>query len=130
MRVERSVDFPNSQGPDKAPSIQAPLLKNLVPIFRDDVKIVMDMIGAAEHQALSSVRVMALILGSSKSPSYLKGEPEKIIPRSKRVEFEGLDHGDTSNKAQHGNPQTVARELERFFVKEDGANTSRRDRVL
>jgi pimeloyl-ACP methyl ester carboxylesterase len=65
-----------------------------------------------------------LLLGGSKSPSYLRHGVkmlEKVLPQSRRVEFLGLDHGGSSDPSpynKHGNPRIVAQELRRFFAQD------------
>ncbi|KIY03650.1 uncharacterized protein Z520_00341 [Fonsecaea multimorphosa CBS 102226] len=100
-----------------------PLVKDLIPTVRNDFEIAMSMLGEETLQKLASIQTETLILGGSRSQAYLKNsvrELEKILPNAARVEFEGLDHGGTCNKAQHGSPEVFAAELRRFFSQGNG----------
>jgi len=97
-------------------SFMSEMAKNL----HYDFEIVAETAGKFEDYA--RVKSEVLLLGGSKSPSYLKQglkKLEKVLPRSKRIEFPGLDHGGSSDPSpynRHGNPKIVAQELRRFFA--------------
>ncbi|EXJ57217.1 hypothetical protein A1O7_07564 [Cladophialophora yegresii CBS 114405] len=121
MRFERPVGLPDdNQGRNTAVAQQELLFKDLVPTFRNDIKIALDMLGEQSLQALSAVQTETLILGGTRSPAYLQRsvrEIDKILPQSKCVELPGIDHGGTFNKRQGGSPEVFAQELRRFFSK-------------
>ncbi|OAP63173.1 hypothetical protein AYL99_02400 [Fonsecaea erecta] len=116
-----SNNKPNSK--DSSPSdgeqqYAGPLIKDLIPTVRNDIEIAMSMLGEESLQKLAAIQTETLILGGSRSQAYLKNavhELERTLPNAVRVEFDGLDHGATFNKAQHGSPDVFAAELRRFF---------------
>jgi hypothetical protein len=79
-----------------------------------------EMTGVLERFRTVSAEV--LLLGGSKGLAWLKpalDALEKVLPRYKRIEFPGLDHGaacDVSNTNRGGKPLLVAQELRRFFA--------------
>ncbi|ETI25747.1 hypothetical protein G647_02521 [Cladophialophora carrionii CBS 160.54] len=119
MRFERPVGLPNdNQGTNTAVAQQGLSFKDLVPTFCNDIKIALDMLGEQNLRALSAIQTESLILGGTRSPAYLQRsvrEIDKILPNSKRVELQGIDHGGTFNKQQGGSPEVFAQELRRFF---------------
>lgn len=94
-------------------------MRRLAPTLHYDFQLVVEMSEKVER--FRAVHTDVLLLGGSKSPAYLKAALdalEKVMPRAKRVEFAGLDHGgssDRSNMNRGGNPELVAQELRRFF---------------
>ena len=99
-------------------------------VSRNDITIALETVGEENFQALSSNQTETLILGGTKSPAYLQRsthELEKILPNSTRVEFKGLDHDGTFNKALHGSPEVFARELKRFFSEGNTSGASKED---
>ncbi|KIW97686.1 uncharacterized protein Z519_01270 [Cladophialophora bantiana CBS 173.52] len=120
----------NKETTDSVLPSRQPLVKDLVPTFRNDIEIAMSMLGEDNLQKLSAVQTETLILGGSRSPPFLKHsvlELQNILPNCARVEFEGLDHGGTFNKAQHGSPDVFAAELHRFFSQGNGNETLKED---
>jgi pimeloyl-ACP methyl ester carboxylesterase len=95
-------------------------MRLLAPTLHYDFQLVAEM--AETLKRYQSVPVDVLLLGGSKSPVYLKtalDALEKVLPRSRRIECTGLDHGgssDASNTNRGGHPELVAQELRRFFV--------------
>lgn len=96
-------------------------MKTLAPSLQYDFRIVAEMSG--QIQRFRDLKTETLLLGGSKSPAYLKDALdalEKVLPHATRIEFPGLDHGAawTRDKQRnpHGQPETVARELRRFFT--------------
>lgn len=96
--------------------------RNVAPALQFDFKTIEDV--SSKWQTLQGVGVDVdvLLLGGSKSPRYLHralDALEKILPNSRRIELEGLDHGAAWNyhKRQNprGNPKRVALELRQFF---------------
>ncbi len=92
----------------------------LAPTLHYDFQLVAEMAETLEN--FRAVRAEVLLLGGSKSPAWLKvalDALEKVLPRAKRIEFPGLDHGgssDVSSTNRSGKPELVARELRRFFA--------------
>ena len=92
----------------------------LAPTLHYDFQLVVEM--SDRLDSFKAIRAEVLLLGGSKSPAWLKvalDALEKVLPRVKRIEFPGLDHGgssDPSNTNRGGDPQRVAQELRRFFV--------------
>ncbi|KAH0832471.1 hypothetical protein AYO21_05154 [Fonsecaea monophora] len=121
MTLEQTGNKPNKElagGENTQPSV-----KDLIPTFRNDIDIVMSMLGEETLQKLAAIQTETLILGGSRSQAYLKNsvrELEKILPNARRVELAGVDHGGTFNKAQHGSPEVFAAELRRFFSRDNG----------
>lgn len=85
-----------------------------------DFSVVAEMSGRLDE--FRGVKADVLLLGGSESPAYLKAaldSLERILPRAKRTEFSGLDHGGSSDPSpfnKKGNPELVAREVRRYLV--------------
>ena len=85
----------------------------LVPSFHYDYLLVREMQGTLE--TFKEVNAEILLIGGSKSPSFLKNTLdalEEVLPNVKRVELQGLSH---SGPLVTGNPKRVAQELKHFF---------------
>ncbi|KAK9318862.1 Alpha/Beta hydrolase protein [Lipomyces orientalis] len=107
MALERSSD--GSDGPLP--------MKVLAPTLHYDSQVVIEMDGKLE--TFKAIEIEVLLLGGSKSPSYLKtavDELEKVIPHVIRVEFDGLNHGATGNKNRRGQPDRVAEAVRSFLT--------------
>ena len=95
-------------------------MRMLAPTLHYDFQLIAEMAETLER--FSAVRADVLLLGGSKSPTYLKialDALEKVLPHAQRIEFPGLDHGGSSDKSttnRGGEPQRVAQELRRFFA--------------
>ncbi len=95
-------------------------MRMLTPTLHYDFQLVAEMAETPEN--FRAVRAEVLLLGGSKSPAWLKvalDALEKVLPRAKRIEFPGLDHGgssDVSSTNRSGKPELVAQELRRFFA--------------
>lgn len=123
IRYDKPVGLSLEQTASNVPSQPTPLFKDLIPTFRNDVVVATEMLGEEQLGMLSAIRAKTLILGGSKSPPYLQHavrELERIVPGSRRVELQNMDHGGTNNKAQHGSPELFAEELKRFFSEGNG----------
>jgi hypothetical protein len=95
-------------------------LDELLPSMRYDFGVLLARAGKV--MSFSSVSQPVLLLGGTKSPSYLKaalGALENIIPNNQRVELEGLDHSGPWNSDKGGHPEVVAKELVKFFTEEN-----------
>jgi pimeloyl-ACP methyl ester carboxylesterase len=96
-------------------------MRMLAPTLHYDFQLVTEMAETLEN--FKAVRPEVLLLGGSESPAWLKvalDALEKVLPHVKRIEFPGLDHGgssDNSNTNRGGQPELVAQELRRFFLK-------------
>jgi pimeloyl-ACP methyl ester carboxylesterase len=92
-------------------------MRSLAPLLRYDFALIVEMGGkAARFKALEPE---VLLLGSSRSPAYLKqalGDLEQTIPRVRRVELPGLDHAASWNSDIGGRPEPVARAVRSFFA--------------
>ena len=94
-------------------------MRMLAPTLHYDFQLVDEMAETLENYR--AIRAEVLLLGGSKSPTWLKvalDALEKVLPHAQRVEFPGLDHGgssDVSSTNRTGKPELVAQELRRFF---------------
>ncbi|HLW02386.1 MAG TPA: alpha/beta hydrolase [Ktedonobacterales bacterium] len=86
-----------------------------------DFRDIVEMHGALKR--FSAIQTETLLLGGSKSPAYLTRDLdalEKVLPHVTRMEFPGLGHAASwdydKQRNPTGNPETVARELRRFFA--------------
>jgi pimeloyl-ACP methyl ester carboxylesterase len=94
----------------------------LIPTMHYDPQLVKAMEGTLEN--FSMMRADVLLLGGSKSKSYLKVALDalgEVLPRATRVEFAGLGHLAADND---GKPERVAQELRRFFGEPHTAHSS------
>jgi len=101
----RFVD--NPEGDDVA-------IKALVPTQHYDMIIIQET--ADSIQDYKSVSADVLLLGGSKSPSFLTTSIdalEHVLPSVQRKTLAGFDHLSAAND---GKPEVVAKELQRFFV--------------
>jgi pimeloyl-ACP methyl ester carboxylesterase len=105
---------------DKQPKQGAISMRTLAPTLHYDFSVVAALSG--KQRRFKEIRANVLLLGGSKSPTYLKaalGQLAEILPHARRVEFPGLDHGgssDVSEMNRSGDPERVAQELRRFFA--------------
>ena len=86
----------------------------LLPTFHFDHQLVVEMQGTLEN--FKAVRAHVLLLGGSKSPSYLKrtlNALSNVLSNVERFEFVGLGHAAAIDS---GKPERVALELRRFFL--------------
>jgi pimeloyl-ACP methyl ester carboxylesterase len=103
----RFVD--NPEGDDVA-------IKALVPTQHYDMMIVQETANSIEEY--KSVGADVLLLGGSKSPSFLTTSLDALqceLPSVRRKTLDGLDHLSAAND---GKPEVVAKELQRFFANE------------
>jgi hypothetical protein len=73
---------------------------------------------ADKAELYKAVSQEILLLGGSNSPAYLKealSNLEKILPRAKRIEFEGLDHSAPWNSDHKGQPKKIAEAIRQFL---------------
>ncbi|MGZ4882251.1 MAG: alpha/beta fold hydrolase [Halobacteriota archaeon] len=88
--------------------------QELIRTFHYDYQLVTEMQGTLE--SFKAVPADVLLLGASKSPSFLKhtlDALENVIPHVHRVEMQGLPHGAAYDG---GKPERVAQELRGFFL--------------
>lgn len=88
--------------------------KALIPTMHFDAQLVLEL--AEKIENFRAIQAEVLLLGGSKSPAYLKIALDglgKVLPKTKRVTFSGLDHLGPDND---GKPELVAQELRHFFV--------------
>jgi pimeloyl-ACP methyl ester carboxylesterase len=91
-------------------------MRRLAPTLRHDFAIVAEMAGTAER--FRALRPEVLLMGGSRSPSYLEdalSDLARTLPRATSVELPGLDHAATWNADVGGRPLAIAPELRRFF---------------
>ncbi|NBD24894.1 alpha/beta fold hydrolase [Paenibacillus glycinis] len=92
----------------------------LAPTLHYDGRLLVEMTGKLDRY--KTLRADTLLLGGSRGLPYLKpalDALEKTLPRAKRLELPGLDHGgacDVSQSNRGGKPELVAQELRRFFA--------------
>jgi len=92
-------------------------MKELASTLHYDFQLVSEMSDTLEN--FKAVRTSVLLLGGSRSPTYLKiatDNLEKVLPHVERVEFPRLDHAAAWNTDRGGQPEPVAKELRRFFA--------------
>ena len=92
-------------------------MRELASTLRYDFQLVVEM--SEKLESFRALRAEVLLLGGSKSPTYLKvalDALEKVLPQVKRIEFPGLGHEASWNTDRGGQPERVAQELRRFFV--------------
>jgi pimeloyl-ACP methyl ester carboxylesterase len=89
-------------------------IKSLIPTMQYDMVVVRETADTLPDYEGLPARV--LLLGGSKSPSFLKtalGTLARTLPHVERVTFPGLDHLGPTND---GKPSIVAAELRKFFA--------------
>ncbi|KAH0541848.1 hypothetical protein FGG08_003732 [Glutinoglossum americanum] len=111
---------PSPQSPDDSNSTTTPAnMRALAPTLHYDFQISLSMSDDEAISNLSKVTTEVLLIGGSKSPTYLRSgldRLEKVLPNiNKRVVFAGLGHGATGNSDRRGQPALVAEELRGFF---------------
>ena len=98
------------------PAGQYPTMKELAATLHADFAIVASSSGRRDDWAIAAD---TLLMGGSKSPALLKDaltDLAEALPRARRVELEGLDHGASWNGDVRGHPELVAPELRQFFA--------------
>jgi len=104
------------RGDDKDSSPHAKL-RELIPSMRYDFNDVSSMQG--KMATMANIDKPMLLLSGTKSPGYLRHSVrslERVIPHSRHIELEGLDHSGAWNIARGGHPETVATALLEFFA--------------
>ncbi|HUX71356.1 MAG TPA: hypothetical protein VMV41_12640 [Cellulomonadaceae bacterium] len=116
---------------EKTASPDAITMRALAPTVRHEGDLVAELAGHAE--AFRTVTADVLLLGGSKGLAFTdpaRDELARVLPRVRRVEFPGFDHGassDSSTTNRGSNPQTVAavaRELRSFLVAAAGPSST------
>jgi pimeloyl-ACP methyl ester carboxylesterase len=105
----------NSQ--DKAAADGEPAFRELAPTLRDDAQVIAETAGDLDVYRQLDAEV--LLLGGTKTSAYLKAALTAlrgVLPRARRADLPGLDHGATSNTAMRGSPERVAAEIRRFLI--------------
>lgn len=88
-------------------------LRELIPTMQFDPQLVAEMEGKVE--IFSALHTKVLLLGGSKSQTYLKAALDALnttLPNVERITLSGLGHLAADNGGQ---PERVAQELQRFF---------------
>src|SRR5215831_4055253 len=111
LLVDRAMKAEDKHPPTKYLPIRA-----LAGTLRYDSQLAVERSGNLER--FSFIRAEVLLLGGSRSPTYLKAaldSLEQVLPEVRRVEFRGLNHGASWNADRGGKPKPLAWELRRFF---------------
>ena len=91
-------------------------MRMLAPTLHYDFQLAAETEGSLE--SFREIRADVLLLGGSKSPSYLRASVDalaRIFPRATRIIFTGVGHEASGNVNRRGKPELVAGELRRFF---------------
>lgn len=105
---------------DKKAAPGAVTMRTLAPTLHYEGMLLAEMAGTLD--AFADVKAEVLLLGGSKGLGFLKpalDDLTRTLPVSRRVEFDGLDHGgsaDVSKANPKGRPEVVAAELRPFFA--------------
>ncbi len=95
--------------------------RKLAPTLRYEGVLLAEMAGTIGSFAEVPAEVL-LLGGSKKGPAFLRpalDALEQTLPRARRVELAGLDHGgsaDVSNTNRGGKPEVVAQAIRPFFA--------------
>jgi pimeloyl-ACP methyl ester carboxylesterase len=90
--------------------------RDLAPTLPYDGRIVVATTDSVERYR--AVTAPTLLIGGSKSPTYLKtalSALERVLPDVRRVEIAGIGHGGTENTDRRGAPAKVAAEIAKFL---------------
>ncbi len=90
--------------------------RELAPTLHHDGRVIVEMSG--KQESLRALRARVLLLGGSRSTTFLKAGLEsiaRVLPEAQRVVFPGLNHAASWNEDRGGQPGPVAQELRRFF---------------
>jgi pimeloyl-ACP methyl ester carboxylesterase len=98
-------------------------MRMLAPTLHYDFQLIRESEGPLER--FKNIRADLLLLGGTKSPSYLQTSVKalsKVFPRAGRITLRGLGHEASGNANQWGKPQQVAQELRQFWHCQDVAS--------
>jgi hypothetical protein len=101
----------------KAPAGEYPTMAEIAPTLHYDFAVVAAASGDLDQYR--TVDAVTLLMGGSKSPTFLKRALDDlagIIPGATRLTLDGVDHAASWNRDRGGNPEPVATELRRFFA--------------
>jgi pimeloyl-ACP methyl ester carboxylesterase len=109
------------KGEDKKAASDDVTMRKLAPTLHCDGVLLAEMAGTID--TFRAVSADVLLLGGSKGLPFLRPALDALartLPRSRRVEFPGLDHGGSSDPSttnrSGGRPETVAGEIRAFFA--------------
>lgn len=91
--------------------------KELAPTLHHDGWVISETSG--QQESLRAVRAEILLLGGSKSTTFLKialDSVAKVLPQARRIALPGINHSSPWNKDVRGNPEPIAQQLRRFFA--------------
>jgi len=91
-------------------------MRTLAPLLHYDFQLVVEMSGKIKH--FRDMQAEVLLLGGSKSPTYLKAALdvlENVLPHAERIEFPDLNHSASWNMDRGGQPEPLSRALRDFF---------------
>jgi len=107
---------------EKKAAADSVTMRKLAPTLRYEGMLLAEMAGPID--TFAEVTADVLLLGGSKGLPFLRpalGALGQNLPRSRRVEFPGLDHGGTSDASGTnpggGKPEIVAKEIRPFFAR-------------
>lgn len=89
-------------------------LQELLPTMHDEIELVKETEGTLENY--KNVKSEVLLLRGSETEPLLRDTQDtlnKVLPNSKLIELEGLDHGSAQD---YGKPEPIAQELIKFFL--------------
>ncbi|MFC5264049.1 alpha/beta fold hydrolase [Kribbella qitaiheensis] len=107
---------------DRQAGPDAITLRKLAPTVHYEGALIVELAGRFDE--FREVAADVLVLGGSKGLPFLKPAREvliEVLPRGRRIEFDGLDHGSSSDPSpinSTGSPEAVARiadEIRSFF---------------
>jgi hypothetical protein len=122
-RLLASITEKAMKSEDSKAAPNAITMRKLAPTIHYEGVLIAEMAGTVD--AFRAVTADVLILGGSKGLPFLKPARDALartLPRSRRVEFPGLDHGassDPSTTNRGGKPEIVAQvagEVRTFFA--------------
>jgi len=105
---------------DKKAKLGDVTMRMLTPTLHYDFSLVIEM--AEKVNTFKVINTNVLLLGGSESPAWLKlalDELAKVLPRMKRIEFPGLNHGSSSDVSatnRESHPDIIAAEMRHFFA--------------
>lgn len=88
-------------------------LRDLIPTMPSEIELVRKTEGTIEDYKDISAEVL-LMMGSKSRDAFKDtlDALEQVLPHSKRIELQGLNHGSAQD---YGKPEIIAQELKRFF---------------
>lgn len=106
IKIALKLDSNNTKGDDVS-------LKDLIPTMPSEIELVRKTEGTIEDYKNISSEVL-LLMGSESRDEFKDtlDALEKVIPNTKRMELEGLNHGSAQD---YGKPEIIAKEIKQFI---------------